>query len=151
MKLKKLIILVVAATSAIITNAQDCDIRLGIAPIEEGDNISPAINSRVVNYLTQAVAEFGVTADPFYSQFFITGRFDHSSDDVLPGLPTRYVLKTTLTLMIGDAVNEQVYATTTVDLTGVGDSKDRAYINALSSLPSKRSSLASFIETAKTK
>lgn len=152
MKHFKQLFLVAALLGGIaISNAQNCDLRLSIAPIEQGENVPDAINTKVENYLMRAVSAFGVTADPYYGQFFITGRFDNALDDVVPGPPQRYVLKSTFTIYIGDAVNRQVYASTSFDLKGVGNSEERAYINALSSLNNQNRQLAQFIEGAKEK
>lgn len=135
----------------LLMNGQDCDIRISVAPIEQGEQVPYAINSKIENYLMRAISRHGVTADPYYGQFFVAGRFDHVLDDIVPGPPSRHVLKTTLTLYVGDAVNKQVFATTSFDLKGVGNSEERAYINAMSSLSSKNNSMAQFIEGAKAK
>lgn len=151
MKLKKKTILAIAAAFAIITNAQECDLLVGIAPIEQGEEVPYSINSKIEGYLTRAVSKYGVIAGSYYSQFFISGRFDHTLDDIVSGPPTRYVIKTTFTIMIGDAVNEQIYASTSFELKGMGYSEEKAYISALGSLSSKQNELSRFIEEAKTK
>ena len=140
-----------AASLAMAAGAQDCDIRLSVAPIEQGEDVPYAINNKIEGQLMRAVSMHGVTADPYYGQFFVTGRFDHGLDDIVPGPPVRHVLKTTFTIYIGDAINKQVYATTSFDLKGVGNSQERAYINALSSMTGRTGQLASFIAQAKDK
>ena len=151
MKILRYLFTTVAFSVLLLTaTAQDCDLRISIAPIEQGENVPYSINNRIENSLMRAVSCYGVSADPYYCQFFIAGRFDHALDDVVPGPPTRHVLKTTFTIYIGDAVNKQVYATTSFDLKGVGNSQERAYVNALSSMRNNRQ-LAEFVENAKTK
>ena len=147
----QLILAAALVGSACISNAQNCDLRLSVAPIEQGENVPYAINSKVENQLMRAVSSYGVIADPYDGQFFVAGRFDNGLDDIVPGPPARHVLKSTFTIYVGDAVNNQVYASTSFDLKGVGNSEERAYINALSSLGNHRSQLAQFIEGAKEK
>lgn len=149
--LKKLLILVTVGILPMVLMGQNCDMRISIASIEQGENVPYAINAKIENYLMRAVSKYGVTADPYYGQFFVTGRFDHALDDIVPGPPSRHVLKTTLTLYVGDAINRQVYATTSFELKGVGNSEERAYISALSALGSRDGQLAQFMENAKSK
>ncbi len=124
---------------------------MSVAPIDQGTSVPYAINSKIETHLIRAISAMGVTAAPYYGQFFVSGRFDHGLDDVVPGPPTRHLLKTTLTIYIGDAINRQVYATTSFELKGVGNSEERAYISALSSLGSNNRQLRQFIESAKVK
>ena len=147
----KLLLVAAFIGAASMSSAQDCDLRLSIAPIEQGENVPYAINTKVENQLMRAVSSHGVIADPYYGQFFVTGRFDNTLDDVVPGPPVRHVINGTFTVYIGDAINQQVYASTSFDVKGVGNSEERAYINALSSIGSKRNQLAQFIEGAKEK
>lgn len=149
--MKKLLIIISTAFVSLFTLAQDCDIRISVAPITQGDNVPNAINTKIEAALMRATTGCGVTADPYYGQFFVAGRFDASLDDVVPGPPAKHVLKSTLTLYIGDAENQQIYATESFDVKGVGNSEERAYISALSSLNSSNNRFANFIKNAKVK
>lgn len=149
--MKRLISIASATLISLFAIAQDCDIRISVAPITQGDNVPHAINKKIEAALMRAATGCGVTADPYYGQFFVAGRFDASLDDVVPGPPAKHVLKSTLTLYIGDAENQQVYATESFDVKGVGNSEERAYISALSSLNSSNVRFSSFIEKAKAK
>ena len=152
MKTSRYLLAIVAFAGLFMTaNAQNCDLRISIAPIEQGESVPNSINSRIENQLMRAVSSYGVSADPYYCQFFISGRLDHALDDVVPGPPARYVLKTTFTIYIGDAINKQVYASTSFDLKGVGNTQERAYISALSSISNHTNQLAGVIEKAKAK
>ena len=151
MDFKKIILVSLALIPALFASAQDCSLRIGIAPIEQGEKVPERINTQIEPILTRAISKFGIVADPFYSQFFVAGRFDHTLDDIVSGPPTRYAIKTTFTIYIGDAVNQQVYATTSLELQGIGNSEERAYISALNTLTSKNGELSNFIEGAKSK
>lgn len=152
MKVSRYLLAIVAFSSLFMTtNAQNCDLRISIAPIDQGENVPNSINNRIENQLMRAVSAYGVSADPYYGQFFISGRFDHALDDIVPGPPSRHVLKTTFTIYVGDAINRQVYASTSFDLKGVGNSQERAYISALSSISNHTYQLAGVIEEAKAK
>lgn len=131
--------------------AQDCDIHLMVTPIEQGEDVPAATDNALMSRLQNAVTAAGVTADSNYGQFFVTGRFDHIYNDVLPGPPMQHAMHSELTLYIGDIAGEKIFASTTFDLRGVGTSQQRAFINALSYVSKNNSKFIDFIEDAKLK
>ena len=149
--IKTNVIALLVLLSAATVSAQDCSLRISVAPITQGDEVPAAINTKIENQLMRAVSACGVSADPYYGQFFIAGRFDAVLDDVIAGTPVRHVLKSSLTVYIGDAENRQVYASQSFDLKGVGNSEERAYINAIETLRSSNAEFRNFVENAKRK
>lgn len=137
--------------TSLTTTAHDCDIHLMVTPIQQGEDVPEATNNALLSRLQNAVTATGVSADSNYGQFFVTGRFDHIYQDVLPGPPMQHALHTELTLYIGDMSGQKVFASTTFDLRGVGSSQQRAFINALSYISKNNNKFADFVEEAKTK
>lgn len=130
--------------------AQDCNVRLYVVPSEQNDvpeNVQNLLCTRLMN----AVTEEGVSADGTYDQFFITGKFATVSENVVPGPPTMTSLVLNLTLYVGDLEGEQVYSTKTFEIRGVGASKEKAYINALSNINAQNKSFSAFVSAAKYK
>ncbi len=152
--MKKLAYLQLAASMLLCSAsalADDCGINLSVVSVPQTEKVPAATVNYLNNKLTQLVTNTGISADPGMSQFFIAGRFSHIFEDVVPGPPTQTALHTTLTLYIGDMSSESVYATTTIDLRGVGTSDQRAYINALRQVNARNSRVSSFIEAGKEK
>lgn len=116
-------------------------------------DIPDDINNQLLQRLTAAVTQSrtGVLADANYDQFFLSGRFAEEYADVVPGPPMQNVVNSTLTLYIGDATNEKVFATKTFQLRGVGTSQIRAYVNALRTLNGRNNELQNFIESGRAK
>lgn len=129
----------------------ECTVNLAVVKAPQDENVPDATLNYLNNRLTQVITKKGVVADPGMGQFFIAGRFNHIMEDVLPGPPMQTALHTTLTLYIGDMVSETVYATTSIDLRGVGTSNQRAFINALRGLNASNNNFASFVEAGKRK
>ncbi|MBP2691693.1 MAG: hypothetical protein J6B44_07710 [Muribaculaceae bacterium] len=126
---------------------QNCDIHLMVVPIEQGADVNDDVEDLLMTRLTTVITGTdGVTADPDYDRFFITGKFNHLYQDVVAGPPMSHVVKTMLTLYIGDNVSHKIYSTTTMELKGVGTSETRAIVNALGALNRKNSALTSFVE-----
>jgi len=129
----------------------DCEVRIGVGPMEAGEIVAPGIESQLESKLQRALTRQGVMASGQYSQFFITGRFDSSySDMVGGGTSNRYVVKTDLTLYIADQEG-QVYASQSFPMKGVGDSEERAYIKCLGSLSPNDKDFVRFVQEAKDK
>ena len=131
--------------------AQDCDLEISIANITKGDVVPEAVNSRLEAKLTRALSKAGIVAAPYDAQFFIAGRFDDAYNDIISGPSQKVVVKTTLTLYIGDADNQKVFASESFDLKGVGGSDEQAYTRALNQISATNTKLVDFIRKGKDK
>lgn len=152
MKLNRLFIgLSIAAAASIPAAADNCQIHLMVADAASGEDVPAAVADQLATRLGRAITTNGVTADTGYGQFFVAGKFNHIQSDVLPGPPTQHSLYTTLTLYIGDINTKKTFASTSLDLRGVGTSEQRAYINALSQLNARNANIQNFIEKGKEK
>lgn len=136
--------------SALMASAE-CTVNLAVVSAPQDENVPQATINYMNNRLSQIVNKKGITVDAGMGQFFIAGKFNHILEDVLPGPPVQTALHTTLTLYIGDMNSKTVYASTSIDLRGVGTSDQRAFINAMRGLNDNNSSVASFIEAGKRK
>ncbi|MEE0978107.1 MAG: hypothetical protein UH625_01720 [Muribaculaceae bacterium] len=134
-----------------IQSQAECSVNLAVISAPQDENVPEATINFLNNRLAQIITQDGITADPSMEQFFIAGKFSHIREDVVPGPPAQTALHTTLTLYIGDVNSQTVYASTSIDLRGVGTSDQRAYINALRALNSKNNRIASFINSGKAK
>lgn len=144
-------LLTAIATFAASYASAECNINLAIVPSEQTEDVPENIISYLVTRLEQVSTAFGVTADPGLGQFFISAKFSHVLEEVLPGPPQQFALHTMLTLYIGDLNSKTIYATYPIDLRGVGISSQRAFINALRSLNGNNAALASFVDKGKKK
>ncbi len=142
---------IILAALSLTAKSQNCEIHLMVAPIDEGEQVSESFNDMLMTRLSQVVAQSGVVADPNFSQFFLTAKFNNAYKETLAGPPIQTALHTTMTLYIGDAQNQQVYATQSYDLRGVGTSEERAYINAIGQLNAKNQKMQAFVEKGRQK
>lgn len=130
---------------------EDCEIGIAVAPISQGDGVPVAIASRLDSKIRQILSQNGIAGAPENSQFFAAGRFDKAYHDELGGTSPKTVLKTTLTLYIGDADGQKVFASKAIDLKGVGTSEERAYQMALNSLKPDSKAVQDFVTEGKRK
>lgn len=105
-----------------------------------------AIDSKVEAKLTQAMGKAGMTVAPYDSRFFVAARFDDAFNDVTGGPSQKTYVKTTLTLYIGDADDQKVFASESFELSGVGSTEQMAYTKALGKLSASNPQLIDFLE-----
>lgn len=152
MKIIKSLIGIVALCASAGAYAQgECTIDVSIADITKGDVVPAAINSKLEGKLTQALGKAGMISAPYDSRFFVAGRFDDAFNDISGGPSQKVYVKTTLTLYIGDADEQKVFASESFELSGVGGSDQQAYTRALNKLSAGNKELVDFLRNGQQK
>lgn len=151
MKKIKQIALAVLLITSFTANAQECEIPLMVAQLEQ-DGISPTVNKSIANRLKTAVCVDGIAADATGSnQFFIAAQIEPVSKETLAGPPMMTSVISNLTIYIGDNKNQQIYSSASVEMRGAGKSDTQAYINALKTVSAKNPQIQQLIATGKEK
>ena len=148
--MKKLLFLLfatLAATAYAAGNSCDLHIQVVTPPAELTDG-DPAVAKTLATRLVTTLNKAGYSASANYGQFMITGRFDDIYKETVPGPPASTAVHTTLTLMVADILGNKVFASESFDLRGVGNSQQRAYLNALGRINATNQSLESFLASA---
>lgn len=127
----------------------ECDIDISVANITQGDVVPEAINTKLEAKISRAMGKAGMVVAPYDSRFFIAGRFDDAYNDITGGPSQKVYVRTTLTLYIGDAMDQKVFASESFELTGVGGSDQMAYSNALNKVSPSNRELLDFLEKGK--
>ncbi|MDE7126265.1 MAG: hypothetical protein K2O12_07325 [Muribaculaceae bacterium] len=151
--MKNTLISLIASLAFIVplSGAAQCNVNMAVLPVSQGENVPAGSEDYLLTRLTQLVSADGITSDPGMSQFFITAKFNHITEDVVPGPPEQTAIHTHLTLYVGDILSETVYSTATVELRGVGTSRQRAFINAMRSINARNSVLKNCIDKGRKK
>lgn len=131
--------------------AQGCDIPIRVMSMPQAENIPESTLDMVNNRLASAITAAGTMAPADYGQFFITAKFNHSTEDVVAGPPKQVAVNTTMTLLLGDIEGEQIYASKTFELRGVGTSTQRALANAMKPLNARNPAFEQFVKAGKDK
>lgn len=152
MNIKKYIFSALASVAiSTIASAQNCQVSLAVAPITQGEDVPDGVSEYLESRLAQLITNEDAAVDPAIGQFFIAGKFNHISENVLPGPPIQTALHTYLTLYIGDIQSKTIYASTTVELRGVGTSGQRAFINAMRAVNERNSKIEKFLNAGRSK
>ena len=147
--MKKQILTLLFAAMGTMAMAQNCEIQLMVAPVEQGAEVTEGFNDMLMTRLTNVLTQKGVAADPDFNQFFITGKLTHFYKETLPGPPVKTAMHSMLTLYVGDAINQQVYASESFEVRGVGNTLERALMNAMQQLNAKNAKVESLIDKGK--
>lgn len=140
------------AASSITMQAQQCDLHIQvIEPNIDMCDGDAAIGNLLTTRLVKALTTDGVTAGTNYGQLYISGRFDNLYKETLTGPPMQTMVNTSLTLIVADIFDNKVFDSETFDLKGVGNTQQRAYINALNQLNRHNSALEGFVNRARSK
>ena len=135
----------------IIGNAQNCDIPIRIISSPQNEDIPEATLELLNSRLITAISAKGILASTPYGQFFLTAKFNHVTEDVVPGPPKQFAIHSSLTLYIGDIEGQQIYSSKSFDLRGVGTSTQRALNNCLQSVNASNSNFEQFLNAGREK
>ncbi|MDM1527240.1 hypothetical protein HX091_15055 [Myroides odoratimimus] len=128
-----------------------CEISLMASIPEQTDGLYSGAEGQLKTKLKSIVAANGLGSSDGYAQFAITPEFNVVEKNILPGPPRSFVLDLEMNLFIGDSFGQKVFASTSVNLKGVGESETKAYINAFKKLNAKNKDVVAFIEDSKKK
>ena len=84
-------------------------------------------------------------------RFVLTAKVDVLSKDVVPSTPPRISQKLEVTFMVGDVIENKVYATSTVSLAGIGTNETKAFIAAFSRINPQQRELQAMLKEAREK
>lgn len=90
----------------------------------------------------------GSSANP---RFIITANVNIATKDIIAGAPTKVSQRVSLTLFIGDAINNTVFSSTTLSLIGVGDNENKSFIESFNNLNPRNKLIVDFVEEGKNK
>lgn len=139
------------ACSLSATADDDCTIDVSVANVTKGDAVPPKVQSSLEAKLATALSAAGMCSADYDAQFFVAGRFDNAIIDIVGGTSQQYVVKTTLTIYIGDANEKRVFDSKSFDLKGVGTTKELAYKRCLGGLSASNKALRTFLSEGKQK
>lgn len=101
--------------------------------------------------LKQLASRYGMAGTTANPRFIITAAISITTKDIIAGPPQMIAQNMDMTLFIGDAIDNKVFANTTISLKGVGTNENKAFIDAIKQINIQRKDLKAFLEEAKTK
>lgn len=115
----------------------------GEIPTEACQNLETRMQRMLVG---QGFGDYGYT-----ERFVLTAKIDVMSKDVVPSTPTRVSEKLDVTFMVGDVIENKIYASSTLSLAGIGTNENKALISAFSKINPNKTDLCEMLKQAKEK
>lgn len=103
------------------------------------------------NKLVRAITVNGYADNGYCDRFVLTAKVDILSKDVIPSTPVRISQKLDVTFMVGDVIENKVYSTCTVSLSGIGVNETKAFISAFSKVNPKQQELQDMLKETRQK
>lgn len=143
--------LILCLLVSIKVSAQECDYTMRVLTYPQKEEIPNSVIDMLNTRLSTAVSNCGIVISNQYSQFFITAKFNHVTEDIVPGPPKQFAVHTILTLLIGNPEGQEIYSSKSFDLRGIGNSNQRALINSFQKINAKNNEFNDFIDKGKKK
>lgn len=147
--MKKILILLLAIAWQVVLFAQPGIFSVRVIVPQE--DIPSEAKAQLLSKLRQIATNYGMVEDGLSNRFVLTADALVMTKDVVPVTPPRISQKLDIVLYFGDVVEEKVFSSLTLPVTGVGQSDNKAYINAFSRIPVKSGALAEWAVEVKKK
>ena len=113
------------------------------------ENIPTEACRNLENKLTRAIAANGYANNGYCGRFVLTAKINILVKDVVPSTPACISQKMDVTFMVGDVIENKVYSTCTISLSGIGTSETQTFISAFSKVNPDHKALQTMLEEAK--
>lgn len=151
--MKRLIFLIsFVANMALTTFAQNNGIQLYLYVPNQEENIPEASMEYLLNNLSSAVTADGLAAQNKYmTQFVLMPKVNVASKNIITNTQTQVVLNIDISLQVVDGMSGTLYASSIVNVKGVGTNETKAYNSAFRSINKKQQQIVVLVKTAKQK
>ena len=151
--MKRLIFLIaVVVNMALTAYAQNNGIQLYLYAPNQVEKIPEASMEYLLNNLSTAVTADGLAAQNEYmTQFVLMPKVNVASKNVITNTQTQVVLNIDISLQVVDGMSGTLYASSIVNVKGVGTNETKAYNSAFRSINKKHQQIVVLVKTAKQK
>ncbi|MCH2023181.1 MAG: hypothetical protein MK207_11950 [Saprospiraceae bacterium] len=115
------------------------------------ENLPSSAKNLLNNKMSQIATKNGVGGSKLNPRFIITPNISVLTKDITPTAPPMHALTLDVTIYIGDGIEGTKFASTSIQVKGVGANETKAYISALKRIKSSNTDIQSFVEEGKTK
>lgn len=151
--MKRLIFLIAFVVNLTMTAyAQNNGIQLYLYAPNQVEDIPESSMEYLLNNLSSAVTADGLAAQNEYmTQFVLMPKVNVASKNIITNTQTQVVLNIDISLQVVDGMSGTLYASSTVNVKGVGTNETKAYNSAFRSINKKQQQIVVLVKTAKQK
>ncbi|MDG1724814.1 MAG: hypothetical protein P8I11_03910 [Bacteroidia bacterium] len=115
------------------------------------DGLTPSAQKFLKNKLNQITSKNGMGGSAVNERFIITANVQIVSKDITPTAPPMHAYGLEVTFFVGDGIEGKLFASTSMNLKGVGTTPTKAYKMALKNIRTSDARFKGLIEDGKTK
>lgn len=115
------------------------------------DDIPQEAAKRLVNKMQQALSLCGISDNGYVTRFVMAAKVDITLRDIVPSTPARISQKMDVTFMVGDVIDNKIFDSYTLSLSGIGTNEIKAFISAFQQLQPMNANLQAMLASAKEK
>lgn len=157
--MKKILLILVAFVFGLNLNAQNSqgktdDLgRIALAAIvpDQAEGIPQSARQLLANKMEQIAVQNGLGAAASNPRFCIVPVVNVLSKEITPTAPPMQALNLDVTFYIVDAASQTIFSQTNIQVKGVGQTEDKAYMQALKNVNVKAGQFKGFVEKGKEK
>lgn len=126
--------------------------RIAIVPFvaSQVEHIPASAKNNLQSKMAQMLTANGIAGSTgFNSRFIITPNVSVLTKDVVAGAPPKVALVLEVTFFVGDGISGTKYGSATINVKGVGQNENKAYISAFRNIRSNNSEVKQLIEQSK--
>jgi hypothetical protein len=117
--------------------------------IDKENTIPEEAENQLKIKLEQLTANNGIGGNSINPRFVIAARINLLSKDVIAGPPQMIAVNADIILFVGDAVDNQLFSSTSISAKGVGTNENKAIINAIQQISLKDKNIIELLNTGK--
>lgn len=121
------------------------------ALMPDESDLTTNASSQLETKMQRLLADNGYADDKYAARFIMTAKVDVISKDIAPSTPPRVSEKIDVTFFVGDIIENKVYASVTIKVTGVGINENKAQIAAINNVNPRQQKLKEMLSDAKSK
>lgn len=115
--------------------------QLAIKVYQIRKNISEEASRLLETKMQQVITANGIADDACSSRFIMTSKIHVINKNIIASAPARVSLELDVTFFIGDVIENKIYATQTITISGIGINENKAQINAINRIQTRDKSL----------
>jgi hypothetical protein len=114
-------------------------------------HIPEEANKLLESKLNQILTTYGIADNGYTERFVLTAKVNVVSKDIVPSTPQRISQKLEITFMVGDIIENKLYETTALSVSGIGINETKAFIAAFGNINANNEKIVALLDNATNK
>lgn len=150
--MKRIIASLILCLFGLIANANETNETRKVsirAILSDEIEIPQEATTHLANKLQRIISSYGLADNGLTDRFIFTAKVNVLQKDIVATTPARVSLKLEISFYVGDIIENKVFSSYALEVSGIGINENKAYIDAIKGISVSDKSIKNFIETGK--